>query len=125
VLQCKFWSILTRGAVVLFVLASCSGIGPSPTERVPYSTFERYLHEHQIVQVRISGDQVYATLNDGHNLVATRIPQDIAAELEQYGGGIFWRTPGFVERLALATTNVFHPDMARYVSLGRARCSRR
>jgi cell division protease FtsH len=76
---------LLCGAFVVLVLASCSGTAPSPTERVPYSTFEKYLHEHQIEQVRVSGDQVYAKLSDGRNLVATRVPQDIASELEQYG----------------------------------------
>jgi hypothetical protein len=75
--------ILACGAVVVLGLVSCSGIGPSPTERVPYSTFEKYLHEHQIEQVRVSGDQVYAKLSDGRNLVATRVPQDIASHLEQ------------------------------------------
>jgi len=75
---------LLCGAFVVLVLASCSGTAPSPTERVPYSTFEKYLHEHQIEQVRVSGDQVYAKLSDGRNLVATRVPQDIASELEQY-----------------------------------------
>ena len=81
----KSWSILACGAVVVFGLTSCLGIGPRPTERVPYSTFEKYLHEHQIEQVRVAGDQVYAELSDGRNLVATRVPQDIASELEQYG----------------------------------------
>ena len=75
---------LLCGAFVVLVLPSCSGTAPSPTERVPYSTFEKYLHEHQIEQVRVSGDQVYAKLSDGRNLVATRVPQDIASELEQY-----------------------------------------
>jgi len=81
----KFWSILACGVLVVVGLASCSGTAPSPTERVPYSTFEKYLHEYQIEQVRVAGDQVYAKLSDGRNLVATRVPQDIASELEQYG----------------------------------------
>jgi hypothetical protein len=88
----KSWSILARGAAVLFILASCSGAGPSPSERVPYSTFEKYLHEHQIEQVRVAGDQVYAKLSDGRNLVTTRVPSDIASELEQYGVEFFRRS---------------------------------
>lgn len=65
---------LAFGALLVFGLASCLGTAPDPTERVPYSTFEKYLHEHQIEQVRVAGDQVYAKLSDGRNLVATRVP---------------------------------------------------
>ena len=94
------WSALARGVAVLLVLASCSGVGPSPPERVAYSTFEKYLHEHQIAQVRISADQVYAKLNDGRNLVAARVSPDIALELEQYGVE-FSGEPGYSSNLML------------------------
>jgi ATP-dependent Zn protease len=74
--------VLAGGIVALAVLPACSLLGEKTTpERVPYSTFQKYLETNQVKEASVGPDQIEATLSNGQTIVTTRVPADIAAEL--------------------------------------------
>ena len=73
-------------ALALAGLASCSWLSENPPrERVPYSTFEKYLNDGQIKSASIGSEEIDATLRTGKLIVATRVPAELATKLEQHG----------------------------------------
>ena len=78
--------VLAGGIVALAVLPACSLLGEKTTpERVPYSTFQKYLETNQVKEASVGPDQIEATLSNGQTIVTTRVPADIAAELGRRG----------------------------------------
>jgi cell division protease FtsH len=74
------------GIFALTVLAACSfQTQRPPPERVPYSTFQKYLDSSQVTEANVGPDDIEATLKGGQVIVTTRVPADIAAELERRG----------------------------------------
>jgi cell division protease FtsH len=72
-------------ALALAGLASCSWLNENPPrERVPYSTFEKYLNDGQIKSASIGAEEIEATLRTGKLIVATRVPAELATKLEQH-----------------------------------------
>jgi cell division protease FtsH len=79
--------ILCAAAIVAAAMSSsCSSLdekaGP---ERVPYSTFEKYLDSGQIKEASVGSNDIEATLRDGKTIVTARVPPDIAAALASHG----------------------------------------
>jgi hypothetical protein len=56
-----------------------------PPERLPYSTFQKYLATNQVSVANVGPDDIEATLKSGQVIVTTRVPADIAAELKKRG----------------------------------------
>jgi cell division protease FtsH len=74
------------GIFALAVLAACSFLTQRPPpERVPYSSFQKYLDTNQVTEANVGPDDIEATLKSGQVIVTTRVPADIAAELEKRG----------------------------------------
>jgi cell division protease FtsH len=86
--QMARWSLLllAGGILALAASVSCSSLSQKATpERVPYSTFQKYLNTNQIIKASVGPDDIEATLRNGNTIVTTRVPPDIAAELERQG----------------------------------------
>jgi cell division protease FtsH len=83
----RLWHLVIAGGfLALAALASCTFPSDRPAaERVPYSTFQKYLDTHQITEASVGPDEIEATLHNGTRIVTTRVPPDIARELEQKG----------------------------------------
>jgi cell division protease FtsH len=81
------WShILFAGVLALAAVGSCSLPNDNAgSERVPYSTFEKYLETGQIKEASVGPEEIEATLRNGQAIVTTRVPPDIAAELARRG----------------------------------------
>ncbi len=79
--------ILFAGGVLAFAVLSCCSLPDDKTtsERVPYSTFQKYLDAGQVKEARVGPEDIEATLRNGRAIVTTRVPPDIAAELERHG----------------------------------------
>jgi cell division protease FtsH len=79
-------ALLVCGFVFVVALGSCSWFAEEPPrERVSYSAFEKALNDNQVKEVSIGNDEIEATLRNGTVIVATRVPADIAAELQRHG----------------------------------------
>lgn len=80
--------LVAAGTTAGFGVALCIATAvwaAGPREWVPYSTFETDLHEHLVKKATVSANEIEATLDNGQVIVATRVPSEIAAELQQYG----------------------------------------
>ena len=74
------------GVLTLAALSACSLISEQTTpERVPYSTFQKYLDTNQVKEASVGPSDIEATLRNGETIVTTRVPADIAAELQRRG----------------------------------------
>jgi cell division protease FtsH len=69
-------------ALIGFSLWMGSGTAP---QRVPYSTFEKYLDDGKIKSANVTGDDIQATLQDGSIILTTRVAPDLAAEFDKHG----------------------------------------
>jgi cell division protease FtsH len=79
--------IILAGAIfTLSVVGACSLLSEkSAPERVPYSTFQKYLDTNQVAEASVGPNDIEATLRSGEVIVTTRVPPDIAAELARQG----------------------------------------
>jgi hypothetical protein len=78
--------LFAGGLFALAALASCALPSDKPTaQRVPYSTFQKYLDTNQVGEASVGPDEIEATLRNGTTIVTTRVSPDIAAELERRG----------------------------------------
>jgi MatE/FtsH Extracellular len=78
--------LLVFGVFTLLGLADCSQEpGSVAPQRVPYSTFEKYLNGNEIESVEIGSDDIEATLRNGQVIVSAQVPDTLATKLEQHG----------------------------------------
>jgi cell division protease FtsH len=75
----------TTAGLGLALCIATAGWAAGPRESVAYSTFETELHAHRIKTATVSSNEIEATLDNGQVIVTTRVPPEIAAELQQYG----------------------------------------
>ncbi len=82
----RWLRLLIAGGLALAAVAFCTPLDAQPkAEPVPYSTFLKYLDTNQVTAASVGPDDIEATLKDGKTIVTTRVPSDIAGELQRRG----------------------------------------